>query len=165
MALGASIDVASADSQRSLMLSDFFTADGIWNKRLERHELATRVRVPLPSPKLRAAYTKVRERKSVDFPLLSIALAVELDDGDVMESISLVVAALGAKPRVIGGLDKIAVGEKPTDDVVEEVAKQACRQCNPLDNIIVEIEWRRAMVPVYVRRSFDAVLAEERATA
>jgi 4-hydroxybenzoyl-CoA reductase subunit beta len=159
MALSAAIDIASVDGERSFMLCDFFTADGIWNKKLERHELVTRVRVPLPSPKLRATYTKVRERKSVDFPFLSIALAVELDDGDVMESISLVVAALGAKPRIIGGLDKIAVGEKPTDDVVEQVAEQAYRQCNPLDNIIVEIEWRRAMVPVYVRRSFDAIRA------
>jgi 4-hydroxybenzoyl-CoA reductase subunit beta len=164
MALDAAVDIASADGERSLRLSDFFTADGIWNKKLERHELVTRVRVPLPSPNLRATYTKVRERKSVDFPLLSIALAVELADG-VMESISLIVAALGAKPRIIGGLDKIAIGKKPTDDVLEEVAKQAYRQCNPLDNIIVEIEWRRAMVPVYVRRSFDAILAEPRATA
>ncbi|NIN72613.1 MAG: hypothetical protein GTO46_11970 [Gemmatimonadetes bacterium] len=165
MALGAEIDIASADGERSVTLSDFFTADGIWNKKLERHELVTRVRLPLPSPKLRATYTKVRERKSVDFPLLSIALAVELDDGDVMGSISLVVAALGAKPRVIGGLDKIAMGKKPTADVIDEIAAQAHRQCNPLDNIIVEIEWRRAMVPVYVRRSFDAIRGEPRPTA
>ncbi len=165
MALGAEIDIASADGRRSLPLSNFFTADGTWNKRLERHELVTQVRLPLPSPKLRATYTKVRERKSVDFPLLSIALAIELADADVMESISLVVAALGAKPRVIGGLDKVAVGKKPTTGVIDEVAAQAHRQCNPLDNIIVEIEWRRAMVPVYVRRSFDTILAEPRATA
>jgi 4-hydroxybenzoyl-CoA reductase subunit beta len=132
MALGAEIDIASTEGRRTQLLEDFFTADGIW---------------------------KVRERKSVDFPLLSIALAVELDDGDVMRSISLVVAALGSKPRVIGGLDKIAVGKRPTDDVIDKVARQAYRQCNPLDNIIVEIEWRRAMVPVHVRRSFDAIRA------
>lgn len=160
MALGAEIDIASTDGERTLKLSDFFTADGIWNKRLERHELLTRVRVPLPSSKLRATYTKVRERKSVDFPLLSIALAIELDEASVLESIALVVAALGAKPRVIGGLDKIAVGKKLAGEVIDEVARQAHRQCNPLDNIIVEIEWRRAMVPVYVRRSFDALLAD-----
>ncbi|MGD2216636.1 MAG: FAD binding domain-containing protein [Gemmatimonadales bacterium] len=165
MALGAEIDIASADGERSLKLGDFFTPDGIWNKKLERHELLTRVRVPLPSPKLRATYTKVRERKSVDFPLLSIALAAELDDADALESISLVVAALGAKPRVIGGLDKTAVGKRATADVIDEVAAQAYRQCNPLDNIIVEIAWRRAMVPVYVRRAFDAILAEPQATA
>lgn len=164
MALGAEIDIASAAGERSLNLSDFFTADGIWNKKLERHELVTRVRLPLPSPKLRAIYTKVRERKSVDFPLLGIALAVELDEGGVLESVTLVVSALAAKPRVIGGLEKVAVGKKPTADVIGEIAAQAHRQCNPLDNIIVEIEWRRAMVPVYVRRAFDAILAESSAT-
>ena len=165
IALGASIDVASADRERKLPLEGFFVADGIWNKMLAQYELVTRVRVPFPPPSQRAVYMKVRERKAVDFPLLSIALAVELDDTDAAETISLVVAALGAKPRLIGGLDKIVEGKKLAPDVIEEVAQQAFRQCNPLDNIIVELEWRRAMVPVYVRRAFKQLLAQPRAVA
>jgi len=165
IALGASIDVASADRERKLPLEGFFVADGIWNKMLAQYELVTRVRVPFPPPGRLAAYMKVRERQSVDFPLLSIALAVELDDADAAKTISLVVAALGAKPRVIGGLDTIVEGKKLTPDVIEEVAQQAYRQCNPLDNLIVEIEWRRAMVPVYVRRAFERILAQPRAVA
>jgi CO/xanthine dehydrogenase FAD-binding subunit len=108
---------------------------------------------------LRTSYQKLRERKSVDFPLMNLALALELSDDQVVESISLVVAALGAKPRRIGGLDKLLIGERVTDERIEEVARQAYRQCNPLENIIVDVEWRRAMVPVYVRRAFREVLS------
>jgi 4-hydroxybenzoyl-CoA reductase subunit beta len=165
MALDATVDIASAEEARSLPLDDFFLADGIWNKRLEPSELVTRVRVPVPSAKLRTSYQKLRERKSVDFPLLSVALALELGEDEVVESITLVVAALGAKPRRIGGLDKIVVGERATPERIEEVAQQAYRQCNPLDNLIVDIEWRRAMVPVYVRRAFQEVLSQARAAA
>jgi 4-hydroxybenzoyl-CoA reductase subunit beta len=166
MALGASIDIASADRERKLPLESFFVADGIWNKMMAQYELVTRVRVPLPPPGQRAVYVKVRERNAVDFPLLSIGLAVELDETDSLaQRISLVVAALGAKPRVIGGLDKITDGKKLTSDVIEEIAQQAFRQCNPLENIIVELEWRRAMVPVYVRRAFKQLLAQPRAVA
>jgi 4-hydroxybenzoyl-CoA reductase subunit beta len=165
MALGAAIDIASAAGVRSEPLRDFFTADGIWNKKLERDEIVTRVRVPHGEAGSRAVYMKVRERQSVDFPLLGIALALTLNDGAAVDSISLVVAALGAKPRVVGGLEKLAIGRKLAPDVIEEVAQQAYRQCNPLDNLIVEIEWRRAMVPVYVRRAFERILAEPRAVA
>jgi len=159
MVLNAEINLASADGYRSLPLDDFFVADGIWNTTREPHELVTRIRLPVPSPQLRMSYQKLRERKSVDFPLMSLALAVELNEEEVVESIALVVAALGAMPRRIGGLDKLMVGERVTPESIEEVARQAYRQCNPLDNIIVDVEWRRAMVPVYVQRAFQEILS------
>ena len=160
MALGAKVEIASADGVRTLQLDDFFVADGIWNTRRQPHEVVTRIRLPRPSPTLRTSYQKLRERKSVDFPLLSLALALDLDEAERTQSIELVVAALGAKPRRVGGLRKLALGMKPDSDLVEEVAQQAYRQCNPLENIIVDLEWRRAMVPVYVRRAFKEALAE-----
>ena len=165
MTLDASVDIESADGHRTVKLDDFFSADGIWNTKREPHELVTRVHVPIPSPRLRMSFQKLRERKSVDFPLMNLALALELDDDEVVESIALVVAALAAKPRRIGGLNKIVVGERLTAEAIEEVARQAYRQCNPLDNIIVEIEWRRAMVPVYVRRAFNEILGRSLAAA
>jgi 4-hydroxybenzoyl-CoA reductase subunit beta len=155
MALGATIDIASADGERSVSLDDFFLADGLLNRKLAPQELVIRVRVPIPTMQLKASYQKLRERKSVDFPLLSLALAVMSSRDGVVESIALVVAGLGAKPRRIGGLDQIVVGARLSAENIEEVAQQAYRQCNPLDNLIVDSEWRRAMVPVYVRRAFE----------
>ncbi len=163
MAMNAVVDIASTAGERTTSLDDFFTADGIWNTRREPNEIVTRVRVPKPSARTRVSYQKLRERKSVDFPLLSLALAVDLDEGDVVRSIGLVVAALGAKPRRVGGLDKIIVGERISADRIEEIGRQAYRQCNPLSNLIVDLEWRRAMVPVFVRRAFDDILTRSNA--
>jgi len=114
----------------------------------------TRIRVPLPSPGLRATFLKLRQRRSIDFPLLNVAAAAELE-GDVVRDLRIVVSALGSRPRVLAGLDKIAVGERLSDDVIEAVAERAFQQCHPLDNIIVDPNWRRAMVPVYVRRALN----------
>ncbi len=75
------------------------------------------------------------------------------------------VSALGAAPRTIARLDQIAVGRPVTDEVVEAVARQAHRQCHPLDNVIVDVEWRRAMVPVYIRRAFREVVGAASAAA
>ena len=166
MTLDAQVEVASADGARTVPLSDFFGADGIWNTAREPHEIVTRVRIPKPAPGLRTSYQKLRERKSVDFPILSLALAVELDDAaEVVRRMALVVSALGARPRTIARLDELAVGERITDEVIEAVAMQAHKQCHPLDNLIVDPEWRRAMVPVHVRRAFREVLSGGRAAA
>ena len=150
--LGAQVDVVSADGTRTLGVDPFFVADGKWNMARHRDELVARVRIPLPGQNVRTGYTKVRQRNSIDFPLLSIAAAAEVDGDDAVQRISLVVSALGSRPRVVTGLDKVAVGQR-LGDVAEAVAQLAFKQCHPLENLIVDPDWRRAMVPVYVRRT------------
>ena len=152
ISLGAAVDLVSADGARTLGVDEFFVADGTWNTARRRDELVARVRVPLPGPGVRTAYVKVRQRNSIDFPLLSIAAAAELAPDETVRSLRLVVTGLGAKPRVVTGLEKVAAGQR-LGDVVEAVAQQAFKQCHPLENIIVDPAWRRAMVPVYVRRA------------
>lgn len=158
MTLGASVDLASTEGTRTTSVEEFFAADGVRNTVRKPDELLTRIRIPKPAAGLRASYQKLRERKSVDFPVLSIALAAVIAEGETVESIALVVSSLGAKPRTIGGLDAVATGQRLSAEVIEAVAEQAYRQCHPLTNIIVDSDWRRAMVPVYVRRAFRDII-------
>jgi 4-hydroxybenzoyl-CoA reductase subunit beta len=154
MTLGASIDLASADGVRTVPAADFFVADGIWNSVRRADELVVRVHVPAPAPTVRLGFRKLRQRNSIDFPLLSIAVAADVRD-DVIADLRIVVTALGSRPRVLAGLDKVAYGRPLTDDVIDAVAERAFQQCHPLTNIIVDAEWRRAMVPVQVRRALQ----------
>ncbi|HEX8394589.1 MAG TPA: FAD binding domain-containing protein [Longimicrobium sp.] len=154
IALGARVDLVSAEGTRTLPVEAFFVADGQWNIVRRRDELVARIRVPLPAPGVRMSYQKVRQRNSIDFPLLSIAAVADLDAGDVVRSLSVVVSALGSRPRTVTGLDKLAPGNRLAE-VADAVAQQAYKQCHPLENIIVDPEWRRAMVPVYVRRALQ----------
>jgi 4-hydroxybenzoyl-CoA reductase subunit beta len=151
ISLDATVDLASAEGVRNLPVDGFFIADGTWNTVRRRDELLVGVRIPLPAPGTRTAYEKIRQRQSIDFPLLSMAATARLDDAGRLERLSLVVSALGSRPRVVSGLDRVVEG-RPLDQVVEDVAQLAFKQCHPLENIIVEPEWRRAMVPVYTRR-------------
>ena len=72
-----------------------------------------------------------------------------------MKRIVGVVSALGARPRVLAGWDEIALGERLGPRVIGALADRAHAQCRPLENIIVDAEWRRAMVKVYVRRALS----------
>jgi len=158
MTVGAVVDLASPAGTRTVTVDEFFVANGEWNTVRRPDELLVRIRVPLPGPGVRTAYRKVRQRQSVDFPLLSIAVAADVGEDQAARSMSLVVSALGARPRVVTGLEKIVPGQRLLD-VADAVGAAAFRQCHPLENIIVDPDWRRAMVPVYVRRAIEELAA------
>ena len=111
----------------------------------------TRVRIPFPSRDSRAAYTKLRQRRSIDFPLLSVAVSADFQRSGRVCQIMGVVSALGARPRLLTGWARIATGHILSDAVIEALAERAYRQCHPLENAIVDTGWRRAMVTVQVR--------------
>jgi len=159
MVLDAVLDLVGPGGERTVSVQDFFVADGIHNTVREPGEIVVRVRIPLPKQGFRAAYRKLRQRQSIDFPLLTVAVAATLDGDDRVESLGGVVTALGARPRGLSGWDDMARGEKLTPELVEALAERAYKQCHPLENITVDADWRHAMVAVYVTRALDDLVA------
>jgi len=153
MMLEAVADLVGPNGARTVPVRDFFVTDGIFNTVREPGELVVRIRIPLPASGFRAAYRKLRQRQSIDFPLLTVAVAVTLDGEDRIESLGGVVTSLGSRPRELAGWSDMARGERLTPELVEALAERAHKQCHPLENIIVDVDWRRAMVPVFVTRA------------
>ena len=102
---------------------------------------------------LQTAYVKLRQRQSIDFPLLTVAVAADVDPENRLRSLRGVVTALGARPKELTGWEESGEGEILTDELIEGLAHRAFKQCRPLENMIVDVEWRRAMVPVHVTRA------------
>jgi 4-hydroxybenzoyl-CoA reductase subunit beta len=164
MTLGASVELASAEGTRTVRVSDLFVADGIWNSVRRPNEILSRVRVPILHTSMRTSFQKLRQRNSIDFPLLNVAVAARFDD-DVIVEMAMVVSTLGSRPRQIAGLEKAAVGKQLTAQAIEDIAQRAHQQCHPLTNIIVDADWRRAMVPVYVRRALQDLVPGQNGVA
>jgi CO/xanthine dehydrogenase FAD-binding subunit len=157
MTLGASVDLVSPDGTRTVPVADLFVADGIWNSVRRPDEILVRVLLPVKGPRTRTAYRKLRQRNAIDFPLLNVVAAMDENDDGTIADVRLVVSALGSRPRQVSGLDRIVAGRSLQDEVIDEIAKRAHAQCHPLTNIIVDADWRRAMVPVYVRRALEGL--------
>lgn len=157
MTLDAIVVLVGPEGEREVPIRDFFVADGIVNTRRTPEEILTEIRIPLSSAARRQAYAKLRQRKSIDFPLLTVAIAADMEADGTVLSIEAVVTALGSRPRVLSGWSEVAQGRTLDDDVVDELAARAYKQCHPLENIVVDADWRRAMVPVYVKRALAKV--------
>ncbi len=151
IALGATVEIANASGRRMIAVEDFFVGDGIHNNVLGSGDLVTRIVLPAASRGLPMAYQKLRPRAAIDFPMLSVA-ACGAASGGLIEALTVVVSALGAKPRTLGQMDAIAKGQAVGEPVWEAVAQAAHKQCRPLTNVPYDPDWRHEMVPVFVRR-------------
>ena len=157
MTLGATAVFVGPNGTRDIPVADFFVADGIVNTRRTADEILTAVRIPLASASRRQAYVKLRQRKSIDFPLLTVAVAADVDDTGTIRSLNGVVTGLGSRPRALSKWNDAAEGRMFDAELIDELAERAHRQCHPLENIIVDPDWRRAMVPVFVKRALEQV--------
>lgn len=159
MVLDAVAVLVGPEGRREVPVRDFFVADGINNTRRSVDELVTEIRIPMAAAGRRSAYAKLRQRKSIDFPLLTVAVSAGMEPDGTVTSMEGVVTALGSRPRELTGWSEVTLGRRLDDELVAELAERAHKQCHPLENIIVDPEWRRAMVPVYVRRALEQVRA------
>jgi len=165
ISLDASVELAAADGNRHVRVADLFVADGTWNSVRRPDEILTRVRIPLPPSGRRTAFEKLRQRNAIDFPLLNVAAAATVAEGERVVALTVVVSALGARPRIVAGLDALAEGRPLDAGLIDEIAERAFQQCHPLTNIIVDPDWRRAMVPVHVRRALSGMIGTKPARA
>lgn len=160
MTLGAVLEIAGPGGRRDVPIDDFWVADGIVNRRLSQGEILVAVRIPPAPPGHRGAYGKLRERGSIDFPLLGVAARLDLDASGTVDRADVVLTALAARPKRVSGILPVLRGTRPGhagfDDAVREAARVAHRQCHTLANIPGDEAWRREMIPVYVGRTLHA---------
>jgi 4-hydroxybenzoyl-CoA reductase subunit beta len=153
LALDATVTIQGRGGARDLPLVDFFVADGTKNHILEPDELLTRVLVPKAPPGIlrREGYAKLRHRNAIDYPLLSLAVRLDVDETETIRAARLVVSALQARPQSLKA-DGV-LGRVLDDSVAAELGELAFKKCAPVKNIADDPAWRREMLPVLVQRA------------
>jgi len=157
MALGAWVVLVSPRGSRTVPLERIFSGDGATPMALGEGELLTEVTVPLPKG-IDATYRKLRVRKAIDFPILGLAVAVQLEGG-VCHAIRIVASCIASAPRRVTKLDDLVVGRALDGAAIDAVAQRCFDVLHPQANIAADAEWRRAMVPVLVREALLELLA------
>jgi len=160
MSLAATLEIEGPDGRRSVPIDDFFVSDGVHNKKLDPGEILVEIRLPPSAPGHRGAYGKLRDRGSIDFPLLGVAVRLDLDPSGRVSDADVVLTALQARPLRVKRAREMLLAAQARGAAFESLAaavgEQAHKQCHPLPNIPGDAAYRRAMVPVYVRRTLVA---------
>ncbi|SNS90845.1 xanthine dehydrogenase YagS FAD-binding subunit [Noviherbaspirillum humi] len=126
-ALDAVIQVRSESGERAIGITDFHRLPGDAPQQdttLAPGELIVAIDLP-PSPfAAHSHYLKVRDRASYAFALVSVAAALDLQDGKVREA-RIALGGVAHKPWRAASAEAELRGQAPTDDVLRQAAQRA----------------------------------------
>lgn len=152
MALGASVRLVGPNGERMIPVQALYHNDGMAYLTKAPDEILADIRLP-DAGGMKMVYKKLRRRGSFDFPILGVAVALrQAEDGTVTEA-NIVLGAVASYPLKAVEAEKLLVGQKLDDEVIEEAAKLAFKPAKPLDNTDMGHPYRKQMVQVYVTRA------------
>lgn len=158
VALGARVRLVGKAGERDVGANSLFRNDGLSHLDKDRDEILTEL-VLAPPGSMKAKYLKLRQRGAVDFPIVGVAVAMKLDKRGSCTLARVVLGAVGSSPVEATESERILTGARITDDRIEEASMEAARLARPLDNTSLTLQYRKAMVRVYVARALRAVAA------
>jgi xanthine dehydrogenase YagS FAD-binding subunit len=133
VALGASVRLRAKDGVRQVELASFYRLPGETphlENRLRPGELITEILVPALPWARRSTYLKIRDRQSFEFALTSVAVALDLRDGNVHNA-RIAVGGVGTRPWRLPAVEDALRG-RPTHEHVEAAAALAANDTRPL---------------------------------
>jgi 4-hydroxybenzoyl-CoA reductase subunit beta len=142
MALGAEVTLVSAAGSRRLPLTELFQNDGIRYLTRRPDEILTAVHLP-DAPRWRSTYWKLRRRGSFDFPVLSVAAAVQLGADGTVRDARIVLGAVASRPVEARDAAAGLVGFPLSDAAIAAAAERAAVPARPMDNTDFTLVWRK----------------------
>jgi 4-hydroxybenzoyl-CoA reductase subunit beta len=150
-ALGAEVRLVSAAGERQVPIAALYRDDGIDYLAKRPEEIAAEVVLPAAAaaPRCRSAFWKLRRRGSIDFAVLSAAVALWLD-GETIERADIVLGAVGSAPRPAEEAAAFLTGKRADSETLAEAARLARKVATPMDNTDFQAQWRKAVAGKYV---------------
>lgn len=157
--LNTKITLTSSIGERTLLLNDFYTGDGAIPFASSPEEIITSIEVP-PIPKdTFTCYLKYRIRKSIDFPVASVAATLTVEGKEkICQGVKVVIGAVGPRPLVVEGLEELMMGRRMESSLIEEASDLAFRTAKPILNTASSPAYRKRMIKVFVESALTQAL-------
>ncbi len=156
-ALKAVVNTLDVDgNSRQIPIVDFHLLPGESpeiDNVLAQGELVTSIEIPKNGFANHSYYLKIRDRASYAFALVSVAAALELQDGLIQDA-QIVLGGVAAKPWVCKKTNSALKGKAPSKELFESVAKLDLEDAKPLGENGYKVELaKRAIIRALSRAS------------
>jgi carbon-monoxide dehydrogenase medium subunit len=149
IALGAKIKLASSKGNRIMSLEEFYT--GLFETALNRDEMVVEVQVPPVPVRTATAYKKFNLIEN-DQGIVGVAASVRLGAGGICEDTRIVLSNAGVTPIRAKTAEKVLIGKKRAESLLEEAGNAAAGDADPVSDIHASEEFRRHLVGVLAQR-------------
>ena len=140
IAMDAEIEYVDEKGTHQQPLESIYTGDGVKPRNLSETAIITALFLPL-NRGFKTAFFKLRERESLEFTSLTSAVVVDKNG-----KLKIALSGVDPKPVVIEG--KI-------EDDKDLLIKKAIKAARAVDNDMYSRKYRREMISVYLKRSFE----------
>jgi 4-hydroxybenzoyl-CoA reductase subunit beta len=151
----AQIEIAGPAGRRRAPLAALFRDDGRDYLTLAAGELL--VAVHLPAAPLRSAYRKARLRRSMDFPLAGVAVALALEQGR-LAALHVAVTGTNSRPLLIEGTAGL-LGAAPDAALCRRLEKLVQSQVEPVRTTVAPAQYRRVAASGLARQLLQELVA------
>jgi carbon-monoxide dehydrogenase medium subunit len=150
IALDADIVLKGKGGARTVKASAFFR--GLYDVDLAPGELITAIQF---APAKSAAYAKLHQKAS-HFAIVGVAAVLDVKGG-VIQSARIGLTGAGTHAMRLTAVEQALAGKKA--DGVAEAVKQAAGGVSDVNgDLHASVEYRQAMIPVFVRRAVEKAL-------
>jgi len=152
IALGAELRLVGPHGERMIPAEALYRNDGMEYLDKSPDELLVSIHLP-PRDGWRTSYRKLRRRGSIDFPILSVAVALRMEQDGFCTEARLVLGAVSSQPVLVSEAVGLLTGKRITPELIRDVAEVAAKSAKPLDNTDMSLSYRKKMASVYVARA------------
>jgi xanthine dehydrogenase YagS FAD-binding subunit len=151
-ALDAVVHTEGPAGERAIAIDDFFLLPGDppqIEHPLEHGELIVAIEVPALPFARSSLYLKVRDRESYEFALVSVAVALEVVDGVVVDA-RVALGGVATKPWRAHRAEQVVVGASATKETFARAAREELAPATPRGMNAFKVELARRAI----RRAF-----------
>jgi aerobic carbon-monoxide dehydrogenase medium subunit len=150
LALGATVVATGPGGERVIPIERFFIS--LFTTALQRDEIVTEIRIPIPPSKSGGAYFKL-ERKVGDFATAAVAAQVTLDDKGVCQKAGIGLTNVGATPLKARKAEDFLRGKKLDGATIAQAAQFAAEAAEPSSDLRGPAEYKKGLVKELTRRA------------
>jgi carbon-monoxide dehydrogenase medium subunit len=152
IALGASVELGSAQGERTVPLEEFFS--DYYETVLAPGEVLKAINVPALPARSGAVFTKFLPRTADDYATVAVTAIVTLDEaGSRLADVRLGLGSVGSTPIRARQAEAVLRGQEPTEALAREAGAVAKTEVDPISDIRGSSDYKRDMVEVWVRRT------------
>jgi 4-hydroxybenzoyl-CoA reductase beta subunit len=158
IAFDAKVTLRSPDAKRTIPLAELFTGNGKEPFAIDKDEILTEIAIPVPKGRFGSAYEKLRLRKGLEYPLMSAAAFVVVNNKGVVSQARVVLGAAGACPKLLEKAAAALIGRKAEEIDIDAAAADALKAAQLADNLALPADYRRKMAKVFTGRAIAGAL-------
>ncbi len=156
LVLEGRVRLESVRGSRRLPLEEFFL--GVRKTARRSDELLTAIEIPRGRPGARCFYYKLGKRKADAISIVSVAILLELELGEIRDA-RIALGAVAPMAMRATKAEALLKGNRPTESVLRAAASTAAAEARPVDDFRAGARYRRDMIETLVLRGLRQMTA------